>query len=303
MDLGDAIFFYHRIEPIALSRLHGRKNLLYVHSHPREWIGAASEVRWKYIPRVYRWMEHKAIAKADHVFSVTQGTVWYFQQRYTGKKENFSFLPTGFRDDLFFVFSEEKRRALRLNLSTELGPSMESSWILFAGRMEEQKNPLLAVRAFTQLLQRMPKAHLIMAGEGYLSPNIHREIEGLGLQEKIHLLGSLSAPILAEWMRACDLFLLTSQFEGMPIAVLEALASGLPVVCTDTGELRNMIQEGKTGRIVRDMNLESLVLAIEDMLKFAPPERRIACAESVELYRATRVAGEFFERERTAAEL
>ncbi len=78
-----------------------------------------------------------------------------------------------------------------------------------------------------------PSLHLVVIGNGALHREVEAGIATRGLSKRVTLLGALSAANIARWLRAADLFVLSSAYEGMPIAVLEALACGLPVASTD----------------------------------------------------------------------
>ena len=71
-DGSNSIVVYHRIEPLALTNPRSHARILCVHGDPREWIGSRSEVRWRYIPWLYRKMESKAIQKARRLLVVSR---------------------------------------------------------------------------------------------------------------------------------------------------------------------------------------------------------------------------------------
>jgi glycosyltransferase involved in cell wall biosynthesis len=120
--------------------------------------------------------------------------------------------------------------------------------ILMASRLSREKNISLAIEAFAEITKRHPKAGLIIAGEGPEKENLKFKISNLKLQTKV---------ILEPWMedlmpyyKTADIFLLASNYEGYGLAVLEAMACGLPVVMTDVGCAGEVVKNNKSGIIV-----------------------------------------------------
>lgn len=296
LNFPDAVAFYHRIEPICVSRIQARSNLLYLHSDPREWIGAHSEVRWKYIPWLYRSVEREAVRKSDWVFGVSRSTVQYLQERYPERGEQFFFLPSCYRETIFFPSPETEVEALRQKLLRQWGLPSGSRLLLFAGRLEAQKNPLLAVEALARLHRQHPAVHLIAAGEGSQAEEMQKHAVQAGVQQQLHFLGSVDPVTLSNVMKVCDLLLMTSRFEGMPITVMEALACGTPVVSTDTGEVRHLIQSGVTGEVVDSHDPDALARSVMHILTHRSRYEKQRCVPSVESYRTDRVIPQFYEK-------
>ena len=126
LNFPDAVAFYHRIEPICVSRNSGASNLLYLHSDPREWIGAHSEVRWKYIPWLYRSVEREAVRKSDWVFGVSRSTVQYLQERYPERGEQFSFSPAA-TGKPYFSLAGNGGRSPSPEITTAVGIAVRES--------------------------------------------------------------------------------------------------------------------------------------------------------------------------------
>ncbi len=105
--------------------------------------------------------------------------------------------------------------------------------VLVVGHLIERKDPLLALDAFRR--GAPAQARLAFLGKGPLEESLRVAIAEAGLESRIDLLGERPPDELAEWYGACDLLLLTSRREGRPNVVLEALASGRPVLATDAG--------------------------------------------------------------------
>ncbi|MBN2330096.1 MAG: glycosyltransferase family 4 protein [Candidatus Omnitrophica bacterium] len=290
-----AAVVYHRIEPPAFTNIPSKINALCVHGDPREMTGPRSEVRWRCAPRLYRRMESRAVRKSHRLFVVSREGVSYFQEHYPSKAHAVSFLPTYYRDDVFTLSDPSQTDPLRRRFIDRFQLAGDARFVLFAGRWEEQKNPLLALRTFAALSARHPGVHLLLAGGGSLQPQMEAMIQSLQISGRVHFLGPLPPHDLADAMRASDAFLMSSRFEGMPIAALEALACGLPTASTDAGEIRPILQEGINGRIASAPDPESLAQALSDVIASPHRYRREACARSVEAYRPASILPAFFD--------
>jgi glycosyltransferase involved in cell wall biosynthesis len=162
--------------------------------------------------------------------------------------------------------------------------------IVSVARLDPQKNPLGLVEAFTRVA---PRAHLVLAGEGSLRT-------ALTGRDRVHLVGVRSD--LPELLSAADIFALSSDWEGYPISVMEAMAAGLPVVATAVGGVPEMV--GDAGRLVPQGDMPAFSerlaeLVANDSLRqelSAAARRRAAAFDvryMVEAYEAlfTRLAG------------
>jgi glycosyltransferase involved in cell wall biosynthesis len=137
------------------------------------------------------------------------------------------------------------------NTGVGLGLPADTRLMIFVGRLDRQKDPLLLLDAFARSAASDPGLHLVVVGDGALRGEVEAGIATRGIAKRVTLLGALGAARIAGWLRAADLFVLSSAYEGMPIAVLEALACGFPVASTDVGEIRRVVRDGITGRIAK----------------------------------------------------
>ena len=113
----------------------------------------------------------------------------------------------------------------------ELGISPGSPVIGTVGRLSEIRQDVL-IRAFARIREQLPTSHLILVGDGPLRQSLRELAAGLGLDAYVHFVGF--RPHSAPYLRAMDVFALTSRSEGMPQAVLEAQVVGVPV-CREPG--------------------------------------------------------------------
>jgi glycosyltransferase involved in cell wall biosynthesis len=115
-------------------------------------------------------------------------------------------------------------------------------------RLEAQKNHRLLLSAFNTVAGRCPAARLLIAGDGSLRSDLEQLAVRLGLSERVRFLGERTD--IPEILHASDVFVLASNWEGHSVAVIEAMAAGLPVVATDVGGTVETIEHGSDGLLV-----------------------------------------------------
>ena len=133
--------------------------------------------------------------------------------------------------------------------------------VVSVARLDAQKNPLHLIGAFAEGLREAPAAHLLMAGEGPLLEPARQLASQAGLAARVHFLGLRED--VAELLSACDLFALGSDWEGAPMAILEAMAAHLPVVATAVGGVPDLVEDAVTGILapVRDRSALARAMA------------------------------------------
>jgi glycosyltransferase involved in cell wall biosynthesis len=180
------------------------------------------------------------------------------------------------------------RQAVR----AELGIPPEATVIGTVSRMVELKNIPGMIRAAWPLLGE--RVHLVVVGDGADRPNVERTLAGGDRAGAVHLLGARSD--VARLLRAFDLFALFSRTEGHPIVVLEAMATGLPVLATPVGGIPGILDEGETGFLVPSGDEAALRAKLVELL--AAPARLVevgkrARAVALERYAAERMVDEY----------
>lgn len=124
------------------------------------------------------------------------------------------------------------------------------------GRLSPPKCPELMVAAFDRLARQHADARLVMVGDGWQRAELEAEIRRRGLAERVHLLGLRRD--VPELLRAFDVFILSSSREGLPRTVVQAMAAGLPVVCTRAGAVADAVVDGESGWIVEVGDAEGI---------------------------------------------
>lgn len=127
--------------------------------------------------------------------------------------------------------------------------AMGSPWkFVHVGRLDTPKNQERLLRAFRMVLDVHPQAHLTIVGDGALRAHLEAVARGLGLEQAVFFAGMQEnvRPFLEE----ADIFVLTSDYEGIPMTILEAMGTGLPIVSTAVGGVPDVVENGNTGLLV-----------------------------------------------------
>lgn len=130
--------------------------------------------------------------------------------------------------------------------------------IVNVGRLHPQKNQKLLIEAFSRISKKYPDYTLEIYGEGELRNFLQTQINDLGMNDKIFLKGSTKNVL--KYVNNCEIFVLSSDFEGLPNSLLEAMALGMPVISTDCpcGGPKEMIKTGVNGILVPVKNIDKL---------------------------------------------
>lgn len=153
----------------------------------------------------------------------------------------------------------------------------DARWVLAIGRLSVEKGFDLLISAFARVAAHYPKWHLVIAGEGPERSALTAQITGFRLTERIHLLGFCNdAQAL---MRQADLFVLPSRYEGMPNALMEAMATGCPCISFDCESgPAELIDHGVNGWLVAPENVVALAAALEQLMRDPSASQRLGVA-------------------------
>jgi glycosyltransferase involved in cell wall biosynthesis len=206
-------------------------------------------------------------------------------------KERVAYVKNTYDDAVFYPLSKEERDINRRELARKLGLAETIRFILFAGRLHPQKDPLLLVRSLAALNER--DVHLLIAGDGELAGDIRSEIAWLGQSKRVTMLGSLPAPEVAKLHRLSNVCVLTSKYEGLPLVVLEALASGTPVVTTKCGETPNFLTP-ESGIVCSESTVQGVASALAKVLKHPESFLSDSCLKVVSPYAASKVVNNIY---------
>ena len=232
------VLYYNTCDIVSIDMLRFAKSagipIRVIHSHNTGIQQKMNIVHWC-LEKWNRVVLHKY---ATHLFACSQvAGKWMFDKR------QFNVIKNGIKLSEF-VYSDEVRKNKRNDLSLK-----EQFVIGCVGRLEPQKNPMFAIEIVEEVIKIREDVLLVFVGEGYLRDSLETTIQEKGLQEKIVFLGARTD--VAELMSAFDCLLMPSFFEGLPFALVEAQASGLPCVVSS-----NVSKEADLTGLVDFISLE-----------------------------------------------
>lgn len=204
-------------------------------------------------------------------------------------KRKLKYIPNGIEIDSF-------RRDITIGKAKriELGISNQFVW-LAVGRVESEKDYPNLIMAFNELIKSNGNCVLVIVGEGSKLDEIKELAIELGVDEKIKFLGKRSD--IKDLMSMSDSFVLSSIYEGLPMVLLEASVCELPLIATDVGGNREVINDGENGYLVSKSNpmelagkmLQIMNLGVEERLNMGNKARKYV----EEKYRIEKVLDEW----------
>jgi len=222
---------------LALAKLLRKKVILHIHDFDTEYLDKAG----------VNSFAAKVLRAADCVVALSP--LWARVLRRSGAK-NVVVVPNP------VMLSEQSKEASNHN----------SCDILYVGKLESRKGYDDLIRAMQIVVQRVPTARLRLAGHGELA-NAIALAEQLGISKSVECLGWIQKEDRERTYCSADVFCLPSHNEGVAMAVLEAMACGLPVVCTPVGGLPDVINTGKNGILVQPGNVDEIAAALISLLE------------------------------------
>lgn len=171
-------------------------------------------------------------------------------------------------DRSFFCIATEAHDWLRSRLQVPIFEAL----LVSVGALIPRKGQGFIIEAMAQI----PEARLALIGEGEDRTMLEKMAHDLGVADRVHFLGSLPHAEIAHYLQAADVAILPSASEGLANAWIEALACGTPLVITDTGGAREVMQSAAAGRIV-ERSADAIACAVHELLT-SPPHREAVAA-------------------------
>jgi glycosyltransferase involved in cell wall biosynthesis len=182
----------------------------------------------------------------------------------------------------------------RSQVRKEAGMGQDDLILLAVGRLVYSKAHEVLIAAMPAVLKKFPNAKVGICGDGVLRADLEAQIQSLSLSDSVKLLGT--SDNVAKFLASADVFVMPSLWEGLPIALLEAMSAGLPVIATKVEGVEEVIVEGEHGLLVPIKDAGALANAIIQLL--AAPQLRhkmgaASKAKVLELYTADRMCEQY----------
>ncbi|WP_427161669.1 glycosyltransferase [Aliinostoc sp. HNIBRCY26] len=291
----DFMHFY-RIEPTIVTRHWQGEKTLFIQNDIQAQIAAKYDknaILWRKFPAAYFALEKMLVNQFQQIYSCNTESMKLYQERYPDLQERVAFLKNTFDEDIFYPLTPDKKAEGRRELATRLGLDVETRFMMFAGRLHPQKDPILLIRSLASLDD--PKIHLLIAGNGELADSVRAEITQLGLEKRVTMLGAVPQKALADLHRVCHALVLTSAFEGLPFVVLEALACGTPIVTTKAGETPQLLSP-ESGIVCQERTPDCIAQALRQVVMNPENYPISACVKTAQPYAARTVISGVYKK-------
>lgn len=276
------VFDFHRIEPALLHLDDQRPMNAFFHNDMavirKE---RQADILWRRWPAAYFRLEARVMRSLSSAWSVREPATLALRRRYPFLAAHIRFTPTWVDPEAFFPRPVEERRYLRTAAETSLNLDPDAFRLITVGRLDTQKDPHRLLDAVAGMLAAGYRIELLYVGDGVLREGLERRIAAAGLTRQVRLLGLRGTAAIARLLQASDCFVLSSAYEGMPMALLEALGSGIPVVSTPVGEVARAVTNGHNGQIAADGSAAALARGIDRVLRDHATYTSERCAQSV----------------------
>ena len=206
------------------------------------------------VRRRTQWAGRIAGACAHRFFCVSEDIVDEVRQLRVAASGKLRFLPNGIDPAPFAA--EFDAAALR----RRIGLSPDDRVIGTVGRLTEIKCQDILLRGFASVAPRDPAMRLLIVGDGPRRAELEALADSLGIGARVHFAGYQARP--QDYLRAMNVFALTSRSEGMPLCVLEAWAAGVPIVATRVGSLPRLVEHERTGLLIPPFDAAALAASL-----------------------------------------
>jgi glycosyltransferase involved in cell wall biosynthesis len=241
------------------------KLVLTIHGFLHEGCIATREIKKKSLLYNYLYREEvKAFKNADSI--ITIASYHYNVLKNITNESKLNLIPNFIDCNLFHPYSIKQKQEIRKNL----GYSMDEFFLIYAGRLEKSKGLIYVLEALVKLRNHI-KIRFIIAGNGGEKDNLKNFAKSNNLESQVSFIGEVPRERLIEFYNISNVFVMTSikdegNLEGTSIALIEAMACGLPVITTDIGGLKDIVEVLGDSLLVKEKDSDSIVEKLEALL-------------------------------------
>jgi glycosyltransferase involved in cell wall biosynthesis len=217
-----------------------------------------SPYRPEAIPRLFRHLYPLLSARAGRIICVSGRVRSSFVAAFPELASKYVVIPNGIR------IADFEKLPSRAECRAQFGLPVGVKLIGSVGRFAPVKNQKLLIDALVLVRRTVPEAHLAILGEGELRASLASYADSRGVGKCVSLVTETQR--IESFYGAIDVFCLSSDSEGMPLTILEAMAAGVAIVSTDVGGIPDVIEDGKTGRLVPKGSAEAFAERIVELL-------------------------------------
>jgi glycosyltransferase involved in cell wall biosynthesis len=296
LNLSSDFMHFHRLEPTLASLSWSGHKTLFIHNDVTQQfdISVGTKVMlWRHLPALYTALEQQLVKQFDQVLSCNANSLTYYKAQYPDLADRFHYVNNSVDTETFFPLTDNERNRHRYLYAQRLNLAENTRFVLFAGRLHPQKDPVLLVRSFAQLTE--PDTHLLIVGDGELAPQVKLEIERLGQTHRISMLGALPRAEVADLHRLSSVCILTSKFEGLPLVALEALACGTPIITTRTGDTPRLLTPS-SGIVCQERTPKQIAQALAKVLQDPTQFPMSECLQVAQPFAAATVIGKIYTK-------
>jgi glycosyltransferase involved in cell wall biosynthesis len=224
-----------------------------------------SDFMYKYNLKVKQILDKIASHGVDHIIACSDAakeTLTNYEKVDTRK---ITVIYNGTSIDKFRSYNIEQRRQIRENLKIE-----DKIVLSYTAHLRPEKGHKYLLEAISEIKDQYTNVVLLLMGDGVLRSDLDALTRQLNIEDKVRFLGYRKD--IPELLSAADIYVHTSVVEGFGIAIIEAMAIGLPVVATNVGGIPEIITNGENGILVPPENPQALAKAIVDLIEH--PEKR-----------------------------
>jgi glycosyltransferase involved in cell wall biosynthesis len=251
----------HWMVPQGLTAAFIKPRYRFQHIHTIHAAGLFALRRWPFGKQLARLINKQS----DAIFSVSSYNKEMLEELIK-RRVQADILPMGIHTNYYLNHSEPS------NVRNELGLPI-GKVILYIGKLSEKKGVSFLLRAFHTVLEEQPDSTLVIVGTGDLEESLKIEAKTLGISGKVIFAGWKGKESVKKYLHASDVVTIPSiidsrgETEGLPVVLLEALASGKPVVATRVGGATDIIVNEENGFLAKPENVQDLALKIGHILE------------------------------------